>query len=133
MIDAVKLIAGGSPPRIAQDESRATYDPLCRDEHAAIDWQRPVAETYNLIRGCDPQPGAFVRQGGDVIRCHDARRADATAGAPGSITAIGPDGVTIAAPGGAIRIGRLRVGAKKLPAAEAVVQLGLKVADRLGD
>ena len=133
VIDAVKLIAGGSPPRIVQDESRATYDPLCRDEHAAIDWQRPVADIYNLIRGCDPQPGAFVRCGGEVVRCHDARRADATSGSPGSIAAIGPNGVTIAAPGGAIRIGRLRVGAKKLPAAEAAAQLGLKVADRFGE
>lgn len=133
VIDAVDLIAAGSPPRLVQDESQATYDPLCRDEHAAIDWRRPVAEVYNLIRGCDPQPGAFVRHGGEPVRCHDARRADASGGAPGTVAAIGADGVTIAANGGSIRVGRLRVGAKKLAAAEAAAQLGLNVGDRFGD
>jgi methionyl-tRNA formyltransferase len=133
VIDAVQLVAAGSPPRIVQDESRASYDPLCRDEHAAIDWRRPVAEVYNLIRGCDPQPGAFVRRGDEAVRCYDARRADATAGAPGAIAAIGPEGITVNAAGAAIRIGRLRVGAKKLPAAEAAGQLGLQVGDRFGD
>jgi len=32
--EAVELIKTGNPPRIVQDESKATYDPPCRDEHA---------------------------------------------------------------------------------------------------
>ncbi|MFN8640792.1 MAG: hypothetical protein U0802_03710 [Candidatus Binatia bacterium] len=98
-----------------------------------IDWARPVAEVYDLIRGCDPQPGAFVLRGGEPVRCHDARRADAASATPGTITAIGPDGVTVAAAGEAIRVGRLRVGSKKRPAADAASELGLRVGDRLGD
>ncbi|MBX3026257.1 methionyl-tRNA formyltransferase [bacterium] len=133
VVDAVGLIAGGAPPRLPQDESQATYDPLCRDEHAAIDWHRPVADVYNLIRGCDPQPGAFVRCNGEPLRCHDARRAAAPGAPPGTITAVASDGVTIAAAGGAIRVGRLRIGAKKLPAGEAATQLGLRAGDRFGD
>ena len=132
VIDAVGLVAAGSPPRVAQDESKASYDPLCRDEHAAIDWHRPVAEVYNLIRGCDPQPGAYVKKGGELVRCHDARRA-VTTGPAGTILAIETDGVTVAAQGGAIRVGRLKVWAKKLPAGEAATQLALKVGDRFGE
>jgi methionyl-tRNA formyltransferase len=132
VIDAVGLVAAGTAPRLVQDESLATYDPLCRDEHAAIDWGRPVAEVYNLIRGCDPQPGAFATCRGERVRCHDARRGEASA-PPGTITAIGPDGVTIAAAGGAVRIGRLRVGGRKLPAADAGAELGLRVGERFGD
>ncbi|HSP97474.1 MAG TPA: methionyl-tRNA formyltransferase, partial [Candidatus Dormibacteraeota bacterium] len=60
------------------------------------------------------------------------RRADAPGGAPGTVVAVGADGVTIAGNGGSIRVGRLRVGAKKLPAAEAAAQLGLSVGDRFG-
>jgi methionyl-tRNA formyltransferase len=133
VIDAVALIAAGSPPRVPQDESQASYDPLCRDEHAAIDWARPVAEVYNLIRGCDPQPGAYVRHKGEPLRCHDARRAVAPGAAAGTIVAIGPDGVTVGADGGAIRIGRLRIGGTKAAAADVAAQLGLKVGDRFGD
>lgn len=133
VIDAVGLIAAGSPPRLAQDESLATYDPLCRDEHAAIDWRRPVAEVYNLIRGCDPQPGAHVTHAGERVRCHDARRVEVAAAAPGTVAAITPEGVTVAAADGAIRVGRLRIGSRKLPAAEAAATIGLRVGDRLGD
>lgn len=132
VLESVELIADGTAPRVPQDELQASYDPLCRDEHAAIDWSRPVDEVYNLIRGCDPQPGAFVRVGAEIVRCHDARRAEAAAADPGTITAIDEQGVTVAAAGGAIRIGRLRVGAKKLPAAEAAAALPLAPGTRFG-
>lgn len=127
VLDAVDLVADGEAPRQPQDESQASYDPLCRDEHAAIDWRRPVAEVYNLIRGCDPQPGAFFASGGGKVRCHDARRVERADATPGQVLAIDADGVTVGAAGGAIRIGRLRVGDKKLAAAEAAGALGLSV------
>ncbi len=131
VVDAVEMIADGTAPRVPQDESQASYDPLCRDEHAAIDWSRPVAEVYNLIRGCDPQPGAFVRVGGEIVRCHDARRVEGSA-APGTIVALDDQGLTVAAADGAVRLGRLRIGAKKLPAAEAAATLSLQVGSRFG-
>jgi methionyl-tRNA formyltransferase len=133
VLEAVDLIAAGNPPRQPQDEALASYDPLCRDEHAAIDWRRPAAEVYDLIRGCDPQPGAFVVHKGERVRCHDARRSDLAGATPGMIAAVDADGVTVGAAGGAVRIGRLRVGAKKLAAGEAATALGLAVGDRLGD
>jgi methionyl-tRNA formyltransferase len=40
-LDAVALVREGRAPRVPQDESRATHDPLCRDEHAALG-VRPV-------------------------------------------------------------------------------------------
>jgi methionyl-tRNA formyltransferase len=133
VLDAVELVAAGSAPRQPQDESRATYDPLCRDEHACIDWRRPVDDVYNLIRGCDPQPGAFVRRAGSTVRLFDARRLDDEVSIPGIVSAIAPDGVTIGGTGGAVRLGRLRVGERKLPAGEAAVQLGLRVGEPLAD
>src|SRR5882724_11972707 len=50
VLEAVTLIREGRAPRLPQDESQGTYDPLCRDEHAAIVWARPADEIYNLIR-----------------------------------------------------------------------------------
>lgn len=133
VLDAVDLVAAGSARRQPQDESRATYDPLCRDEHACVDWRRPVDDVYNLIRGCDPQPGAFVRRAGSIVRLFDARRLEVEASMPGVVSAIAPDGVTVGGTGGAVRLGRLRVGEKKLPAGEAAVQLGLRVGEPLAD
>ncbi|MDX2168815.1 MAG: methionyl-tRNA formyltransferase [Deltaproteobacteria bacterium] len=126
VLDAVDLVADGDPPRETQNEALATYDPLCRDEHAALDWRRPVAEVYNLIRGCDPQPGAWFTHGDAKVRCHDARRVDRADATPAQVLSVDADGVTIGAAGGAIRVGRLRVGDKKLAAAEAAEGLGLR-------
>jgi len=127
VLESVDLIAAGTAPRLPQDESQATYDPLCRDEHARVDWSRPVAEVHNLIRGCDPQPGAYVVRAGEKVRLYDARRAAASGIPPGVIAAIDERAVIVSARGGSIAIGRLRAGDKKLAARDAAAALGLAV------
>ncbi len=131
VLESVDLIAAARAPRIEQDESRATYDPLCRDEHAQVNWSLPVDEVYNLIRGCDPQPGAFAMRGPNKIRLYDARKVDLTGIAPGVLADIGEAGMVIGAAGGAIRIGRVRANGKKVTAAEAAAVVGLTVGERL--
>ena len=49
-----------------------TYEPPCRDEHAKIDFLAKPAEVFNLIRGCDPQPGAFANLGEKRVRLYEA-------------------------------------------------------------
>ncbi len=131
VLESVDLIAAGRAPRIVQDDRAASYDPLLRDEHARVDWQRPVREIHNLIRGCDPQPGAFVLRGGDKLRLYDARRSDSTASAPGIVASIDERGITVGANGGSLLIGRMRVGDRKVAAAEGAATLGLSVGTAL--
>jgi methionyl-tRNA formyltransferase len=131
VLESVDLIAAGTAPRLPQDEARASYDPLCRDEHAQVDWSRPAGDVFNLIRGCDPQPGAFVVRAGDKVRLYDARRADAGRAEPGVVAAIDQRGLVVGAGGGSIAIGRLRVGDKKVAAADAAKLLGINVGSRL--
>jgi methionyl-tRNA formyltransferase len=133
VLESVDLIAAGAAPRIAQNASQASYDPLCRDEHARVDWSRPASEVYNLIRGCDPQPGAYVVRAGERVRLYDARRAEASAGPPGAIAAIDERGIVVAAGDGSIAIRRLRVGDKKIAAPEAAAALRLVVGAPLAD
>ena len=131
--EAVDLIKAGNPPRIVQDESKATYDPPCGDEHAAIDWSKPAQEVYNLIRGCDPQPGAHTTWQGKMVRLFDARLQTGNNSAPaGRVTSIGAEEVTIALSGGALTAKRLRGEGAKLSGAEFAKQVDLKVGDRLG-
>lgn len=133
MVEAVDLVAAGTAPRIAQDEAQATYDPLCRAEHVGIDWSRPAKEVYDLVRGADPQPGAWARRGGTVVRFYDARLDPETRGEPGRIHAIDERGVVVTLADGAIRAARVRLGdspAKAKPA-EAAASGALAVGDRL--
>jgi methionyl-tRNA formyltransferase len=131
VVEAVELIARGNAPRIAQDETEATYDPLCRDAHAAIDWRRPCDQVYDLIRGCDPQPGAFVMFRGEPLRFYDCRKVTDAAAEPGAVADVS-DGLVIGAYGGAIRAKRVRWGSAKVSAADFAAAQGLKPGDRLG-
>jgi methionyl-tRNA formyltransferase len=131
VLESVDRIAAGTAPRVAQDESLATYDPLCRDEHAEIDWSRPIAEVYNLIRGCDPQPGAYSRRGDVMVRLYDARPEGAVSHAAGVVAAIDGDGIVIAGNGGSLRVARMRAAGGKVAAAEAAAELGLRVGEPL--
>lgn len=133
VLESVALIDAGRAPRLVQDESRASYEPLCRDAHAGIDWTKPAPRVHDLIRGCDPQPGAYTAVGGQRLRLYESRRA-AGAGAPGTVLALGADGMTIATGDGAIRVGKARLdGMKdKVAAADAAAALALTVGSRLG-
>ncbi|MCH7832498.1 MAG: methionyl-tRNA formyltransferase, partial [Proteobacteria bacterium] len=60
VLEAVDLVKAGDPPHIKQNDDDATYESWCKKEHAEIDWAKPVDEVYNLIRGTNPQPGAWT-------------------------------------------------------------------------
>lgn len=132
VLEAVQLIAAGTAPRLPQDESKGSYDPLCRDEHGAVDWARPVQQVYNLIRGCDPQPGAFTMYNGQPLRFYDARALTSGQHQPGVVEEVGSDGMVIGAAGGAIRAQRVRFGDRKVDATGFAAQQGISPGMRLG-
>ena len=130
--EAVDLIKAGNPPRIAQDESRATYDPPCADEHARIDWSKPAQAVYNLIRGCDPQPGAHTTYKGAMLRIFDARLQTGASTCPaGQVSTVGAEDITIALQGGALTVKRVRGAGAKMSAAEFARQAQLRVGEQL--
>jgi len=133
VLDSVDLIARDRAPRLVQDEARATHDPLCRDEHAAIAWDRPAADVHNLIRGCDPQPGAYTTFGAHRLRLYDAKRVEHARGAaPGTVLAVDEAVITVATADGAVRCARARDGGAKADAAGVARGLGIAAGARLG-
>ncbi|MGO9450111.1 MAG: methionyl-tRNA formyltransferase [Candidatus Binataceae bacterium] len=111
MIETVDLIKAGKAPAMVQDESLATYEAPCRDEHAKIDFGKPAREVFNLIRGCDPQPGAYADVDGKRLRMYEVALEDAlvTAAEPGTIVGIGADAMHIALAGGTLAVKRARI------------------------
>ena len=134
MLESVDLVREGKAPKMPQDESKATYEGWCRDEDVEIDWAKPTQEVWNLIRGANPQPGAWTRHGDAAVKIFDCAKRDAGPGAaPGEVTAVGEDGITVACADGQIQIQRLRpAGAEKMTAAEYLVANAVAVGDRLG-
>jgi methionyl-tRNA formyltransferase len=132
--EALRLIEAGTAPRLGQDEARASYEPICRDEHARIDFSRAGREVHNLIRGCDPQPGAFVTLPQGQLRLYDAILEAARPGAaPGTITGIDEDGLRIALEGATLRVGRVRLDPdpKKIVPSDAAASGIIGVGQRL--
>lgn len=130
--EAVDLIDRGNPPRVVQDESKASYDPPCRDEHAKIDWSKPAQEVYNLVRGCDPQPGAHAQSEGKMVRLFDARlQPGASKAPPGEVVGIGAEEISVSLNGGTLVVKRMRGDDGKLAAAQFAQQAGWKVGTRL--
>lgn len=131
-VECAEMVMAGRAVGVAQDPAQATYEPLCRDEHACVDWARSVRQVHNLIRGCDPSPGAHARFGDAVVRLYGSRiSSQYDRGAAGTVLAISDAGIEVAAAGGSVTLAKLGVGGKKLAAAEAAAALGLVVGARL--
>src|SRR3546814_915628 len=132
MCECVDLVRDGKAQKIPQDDSKATYESWCRKADAQIDWSKPVDVVYNLIRGANPQPGAWTTHDGKTLQIFDAEKIASAAGTPGEVTEIGGDGFKVAAKGGQILVKRVKPeGGGKLAAAE-FAQSGLAKGARLG-
>ena len=138
LVESVTLVEHGDAPSIPQDESQATYEGWCGRTESQIDWIRPAPELHNLIRGCDPQPGAWTTLQGERLSLYASKTPtanptpsqDSANETPGTILAVDESGITVrTGKGGAVTVARVRQGTNpKLPAAET----GLKPGETLG-
>jgi methionyl-tRNA formyltransferase len=131
MLESIDLVRDGNAPREVQDPEDGSYEGWCRKENVQIDWGKGGDEVYNLIRGANPQPGAWTRFNGNEVRIFDSRKVDAT-GEPGSVLSIDDSGAVIATGDGAIRVMKVRADAGKVAAADYAVAAGLEVGSKLG-
>ncbi len=130
-LEAAAMALDGVVPE-PQDPALASYQPLCRDRHAGVDWSRPAAELHNLVRGCDPSPGAHCRFAGQVLRLYGSRRAqDLVSQAPGTVLSLSDQGLEVAAAGGSLLFKKLKAQGGKGPAAEIADFLGIAPGDVL--
>ena len=134
LVESIELIKKEIAPRIPQDESQASYEGLCTEKDAVINWSQPIAKIYNLIRGTNPQPGATTYFQGKQLKIFDSELlAGGIGGLPGEIVNTTKQGFAVAAINGAILVKRVQVeGSAKIASPEFIEQVHLKVGDRLG-
>ena len=137
LLEAVDLIAAGTAPRVPQDESLATYEAPCERENARIDWGKPCRQLHDLVRGCDPAPGAWTTCGGQVLQIfaaapRPARDVAGVGGAMGEVAAVDEDGFSVVCADGRLRVTRVRpAGGAKLGAGEWAAMISLVPGARL--
>ncbi len=133
VLEAIDLVRAGNPPRIKQDDSQATYESWCKKGDAEIDWTKPAADVYNLIRGTNPQPGAWTLHGGKTLQVFDSARLTEGGGSPGEVLAVSEDGIQVAAGDGSILMKRVRLEkGPKVTAADYIAETALEAGTKLG-
>lgn len=131
LLESVELIKKGAAPRLPQDEAFATYEPICDDKVAGIDWHEAGAEVYNRVRGCDPQPGAYGVHGGKKIYFYGPKfKLAEHSHPPGTILACDESALAIAVRDGILGIAKVRPeGEAKVTALEFFKNATLRVGD----
>ncbi len=124
LLEAADLVVAGKHQEVTQDESQASYEGWFKAEEAKINWANHVDQIYNLIRACNPAPGAWCELGGVKVslfdcRKHPIRRFAEVIGKPGEVVKVTETSIFINAQGGQIEVLKLRPdGGKKMGAAD---------------
>ncbi|MDT7952140.1 MAG: methionyl-tRNA formyltransferase [Acetobacteraceae bacterium] len=135
LLEGADLVLAGKGEATEQVEDGATYEGIIGAAESEIHWASHVDLTYNLIRGCDPAPGAWTTYEGKRLYLFEVEKRPARTFSKvkgkkmGQLVSLDTTGAVIQAPGGAIVAKRLRFEDGKKVAAE---ESGLLVGTILG-
>jgi methionyl-tRNA formyltransferase len=133
LLEAADLVMAGRHEEKVQEESRATYEGWMHDEECEIHWPGHVDTIYNLIRACNPAPGAWMMLQGVKVRVYDCRkhvvgRFVSRGHKPGDVAGVTAESIVIWAQGGLIEILKLRPeGGGKISAGDFARQHNLPI------
>jgi methionyl-tRNA formyltransferase len=131
----VQMIGEGKAPRIKQDNSQASYQPIIQEKHVIIDFGKSVQQVHNLIRGSNPHPGATTYLRGEKIKIWNSQiiNENVKQSRPGEILQIVPQGIIIAAADGCMIAEKLQIGGgKKVSAVDFVNATGIILGEIIG-
>jgi methionyl-tRNA formyltransferase len=138
MLEAADLVMSSKHREVVQDESKATYEGWCRKAEARINWANHVDFIYNVIRGCNPAPGAWTTLGGKELQLFDARKHPvrtfgAVKGKIGEVVEVTDKSFQVSAQGGRIEVLRAKLGeGKKVAVGELAASGQIKAGAILG-
>jgi len=131
LVEVADKVTAGIAPAIVQYEPEAGYEGIIRDAESHINWASHVDHTYNLIRGCNPAPGAWTTLDGKKLFLFECTKRIARAFAEvkgkkiGQVVAQNGASLVIHGQGGFIEVHRVRPdGGKKIAAADAGIAVG---------
>ena len=134
ILEAVDLVRDGTALRLNQDPAKGSYEGWCQRTDVEIDWAQSMDVVYNLIRGANPQPGAWTTLNGHTVTILDSKKAIGFANIePGSVAEVDTDGVSIGCMDGAVRVEKFKPeGAGKMSAKEFLEHYPIEPGARFG-
>jgi methionyl-tRNA formyltransferase len=132
IVRALEDISAGRGRPTPQPAAGVTYASKLTSEEAAIDWSRSCEDLERVVRAFRPSPGARTVLRGEPLKVWRAHCEHAN-GTPGTVLAVGNDGVRIACGKGALCVTELqRGGGKRLAAADFLRGVPIQPGERLG-
>jgi len=89
LVTSLHAYADGTLEPVEQDHAAATYANKITSEDAHIDWTAHSKQIRDLVRGCNPVPGAWTALAGRRLKVHRVAPADDRRLPPGEASADG--------------------------------------------
>ena len=131
LVEVAEKVVAGTAPALAQYEPNAGYEGILGEAGSHINWHSHVDFTYNLIRGCNPAPGAWTTLDGKKLFLFECTRRIARTFSEvkgkkiGQVVAQNGSSLVIHGQGGFIEVHRVRWdGGRKIAAGEADLAVG---------
>ena len=126
VVKTLQAIAGGKVKRKAQPEIKGLRPaPKLSKENTKIDWNAPVDEIYNLIRGLDPYPAAwcFLEDTSEEVRVkiYDVEKIKQEHHLPNGTVTVNDKTIKVAAMDGYIIIHEIQLPGKRKMTSRALL------------
>jgi len=113
LLEVLSLLEKGVLRPEIQDEALATYAPMITREMENICWDKPKREIVNLVRGLNPEPGAYTSLNGVQLKVWKASALEDAAGTregkPGQVMGLDKGrGLLVACADGIVSIEELQ-------------------------
>lgn len=122
LLHNLPLIDSNQLTPIPQDDQKATYAPMIHKSEGRIDFTKPATEIERQTRAMNPWPVAYTTYGGQPMKIWQASvDEEAESTSPGTITAVSPQGITVATGSGSLIITEIQMpGKKKMPVSDYI-------------
>lgn len=137
LVSALERLARGALPSTPQREADATLAPLLRAEDGRVRFADPAESVYARYRGVAAWPGSHFVHAGERVKVLAMRRAahaEAPGEAPpGTVLAVGAEGLVVACGAGTVALERLIApGKRPMPASDWAHGRDVRPGVRLG-
>lgn len=117
LLKVIQDFEKGGVTAYPQDETKVTFASKIEHEDCQIDWNRPAFQIHNLVRGVNPQPGAWcfahIRGEKKLLKIKSTQLAPEVQGIPGAILKVDETGMVVACGSGGLRIIELQLEGKR--------------------
>lgn len=133
LVSVIDRMESEGVEEIPQDHDCATYAPKIAKDEGRVDWNRSARAIYDRFRAFWPWPGIFTEHGGEMIKLVEIAAEGRSGGPPGTVLALGMQGVLIANGDGSTRLLEVqRPGKRAVSAFDYFRSKGLGPGDRFG-